>query len=43
MQGLPTLDVKGEKISKGLTKKLEKLQIAQEKKYTEYLAWLKNE
>lgn len=37
-RGIPTLDVKGEKISKGLTKKLEKLQIAQEKKYNEYLA-----
>lgn len=37
-QGLPTLDAKGDPISKGLTKKLEKLQIAQEKKYNEYLA-----
>lgn len=38
LQGIPTLDVKGEKVSKSLVKKLEKLQLAQEKKYTEYLA-----
>lgn len=37
-QGIPLLDTSGEKISKGLTKKLEKLYIAQEKKYNEYLA-----
>lgn len=42
LQGIPTLDVKGEKISKGLAKKLEKLQIAQEKKYNEYLASINN-
>lgn len=41
-QGIPTLDVKGEKISKGLTKKLEKLQITQEKKFNEYLASINN-
>lgn len=42
LQGLPTLDAKGEKISKGMTKKLEKLQITQEKKYNEYIASLNN-
>lgn len=41
-QGIPTLDVKGEKISKGLTKKLERLQIAQGKKYNEYLTSINN-
>lgn len=41
-QGIPTMDAKGEKIGKGLTKKLEKLQISQEKKYNEYLASQKN-
>lgn len=38
LQGIPTLDAAGEKISKGLTKKLEKLQLTQEKKYNEYVA-----
>lgn len=37
-QGIPTADASGEKLSKGLTKKLEKLQIAQEKRYNEHLA-----
>lgn len=36
-QGLPTHDAQGKEISKGLLKKLQKLQLLQEKKYTEYL------
>lgn len=43
MQGIPTLDRSGEKISKSVTKKLEKLQIAQKKKYDEYLSSLNND
>lgn len=41
-KGLPTHDIEGKEISKGLLKKLQKLQIAQEKKYNEYLSNLKN-
>ncbi|CAG9090789.1 unnamed protein product [Plutella xylostella] len=37
-KGLPTHDHEGKEISKGLVKKLQKLQLAQEKKYNEYLA-----
>ncbi|XP_052751612.1 cysteine--tRNA ligase, cytoplasmic-like [Galleria mellonella] len=37
-QGLPTHDHEGKELSKGLLKKLQKLQLAQEKKYNEYLA-----
>lgn len=37
-KGLPTHDIEGKEISKGLLKKLVKLQQAQEKKYQEYLA-----
>lgn len=40
-QGLPTHDHEGKEISKGLIKKLQKLQQAQEKKYNEYLASVK--
>ncbi|KAF2905309.1 hypothetical protein ILUMI_00863 [Ignelater luminosus] len=36
--GLPTHDAEGKELSKGLIKKLQKLQQAQEKKYQEYLA-----
>ncbi|XKL66922.1 hypothetical protein PGB90_010342 [Kerria lacca] len=36
-KGLPTHDAQGKEISKGLLKKLQKLQLLQEKKYTEYL------
>lgn len=36
-QGLPTHDTEGKELSKGLVKKLQKLQLQQEKKYTEYL------
>ncbi|GJQ69559.1 hypothetical protein Trydic_g6655 [Trypoxylus dichotomus] len=36
--GLPTHDVEGKEISKGQTKKLQKLQQAQAKKFDEYLA-----
>lgn len=36
-QGLPTHDLAGKELSKGLVKKLQKLQQAQEKKYNEYL------
>lgn len=39
--GLPTLDAEGKEVSKGQQKKLQKLQQAQEKKYSEYLASLK--
>ncbi|XP_022913219.1 cysteine--tRNA ligase, cytoplasmic [Onthophagus taurus] len=35
--GLPTHDAQGNELSKGLIKKLQKLQTAQEKKYKEYL------
>ncbi|XP_044731400.1 cysteine--tRNA ligase, cytoplasmic [Chrysoperla carnea] len=38
--GLPTHDQEGKELSKGLIKKLQKLQTAQEKKYNEYLATL---
>lgn len=41
-KGLPTHDHKGEELSKGLVKKLQKLQQAQEKKYNEYLASIKS-
>ncbi|XP_041972684.1 cysteine--tRNA ligase, cytoplasmic [Aricia agestis] len=37
-KGLPTHDQDGKELSKGLVKKLQKLQQAQEKKYKEYLA-----
>ncbi|CAH0397272.1 unnamed protein product [Chilo suppressalis] len=37
-KGLPTHDLEGKELSKGLVKKLQKLQQAQEKKYNEYLA-----
>ncbi|CAG9791900.1 unnamed protein product [Diatraea saccharalis] len=37
-KGLPTHDNEGKELSKGLVKKLQKLQQAQEKKYNEYLA-----
>ncbi|XP_045492463.1 cysteine--tRNA ligase, cytoplasmic [Colias croceus] len=37
-KGLPTHDHEGKELSKGLVKKLQKLQQAQEKKYNEYLA-----
>ncbi|XP_043468680.1 cysteine--tRNA ligase, cytoplasmic [Leptopilina heterotoma] len=40
--GLPTLDAEGKEISKGLSKKLQKLQLAQEKRYNEYLNNLKS-
>lgn len=36
-KGLPTHDHEGKELSKGLLKKLQKLQQAQEKKYNEYL------
>lgn len=36
LQGLPTHDLEGKELSKGLVKKLQKLQLAQEKKYKEY-------
>lgn len=42
MQGLPTHDIEGKELSKGLLKKLQKLQQAQEKKYNEYLATVQN-
>ncbi|XP_071636583.1 cysteine--tRNA ligase, cytoplasmic-like isoform X2 [Temnothorax longispinosus] len=41
-KGLPTHDAEGKKISKGLLKKLQKLQQAQEKKYNEYLTSTQN-
>ncbi|KAL6256918.1 hypothetical protein P5V15_011853 [Pogonomyrmex californicus] len=41
-KGLPTHDIEGKEISKGLLKKLQKLQQAQEKKYNEYLASIQN-
>ncbi|XP_011700018.1 PREDICTED: cysteine--tRNA ligase, cytoplasmic [Wasmannia auropunctata] len=41
-KGLPTHDAEGKEISKGLLKKLQKLQQAQEKKYNEYLASTQN-
>ncbi|XP_053600485.1 cysteine--tRNA ligase, cytoplasmic [Plodia interpunctella] len=37
-KGLPTHDHEGKELSKGLVKKLQKLQLAQEKKYNEYLS-----
>ncbi|XP_050676965.1 cysteine--tRNA ligase, cytoplasmic [Leptidea sinapis] len=37
-KGLPTHDNEGKELSKGLVKKLQKLQQAQEKKYNEYIA-----
>jgi cysteinyl-tRNA synthetase len=37
-KGIPTHDADGKEISKGQLKKLQKLQLAQEKKYQEYLA-----
>lgn len=40
--GLPTHDKEGKEISKGLVKKLQKLQLAQEKKYKEYLGSIQN-
>lgn len=36
-QGMPTHDAKGEELSKGQLKKLQKLYQAQEKKYNDYL------
>lgn len=36
--GLPTLDASGAEVSKGQLKKLQKLQQAQEKRYSEYVA-----
>ncbi|XP_061706093.1 cysteine--tRNA ligase, cytoplasmic [Cydia pomonella] len=39
-KGIPTHDHEGKELSKGLVKKLQKLQQAQEKKYNEYLASL---
>lgn len=36
-KGLPTHDAEGKELSKGLLKRLQKLQIQQEKKYTDYL------
>merc|ERR1712071_726586 len=41
-KGLPTLDQNGKEISKGLTKKLEKLWQAQEKVYNKYTEELSN-
>ncbi|CAH2268188.1 jg8194 [Pararge aegeria aegeria] len=41
-KGLPTHDFEGKELSKGLVKKLQKLQQAQEKKYNEYLASVKS-
>lgn len=41
LQGLPTHDQEGKELSKGLVKKLQKLQQAQEKKYNEYLSSVK--
>ncbi|XP_020294610.1 cysteine--tRNA ligase, cytoplasmic [Pseudomyrmex gracilis] len=41
-KGLPTHDIEGKELSKGLLKKLQKLQQAQEKKYNEYLATVQN-
>lgn len=41
-KGLPTHDLEGKEVSKALIKKLQKLQIQQEKKYNEYLSSLKN-
>lgn len=43
VQGLPTHDAEGKEISKGLLKKLQKLQQAQEKKYNEYLTSTQND
>ncbi|OQR67975.1 cysteine--tRNA ligase [Tropilaelaps mercedesae] len=40
--GLPILDAEGKEVSKGLQKKLKKLQQAHEKKYQEYLAEREN-
>ncbi|XP_046978679.1 cysteine--tRNA ligase, cytoplasmic [Vanessa cardui] len=40
-KGLPTHDIEGKELSKGLVKKLQKIQQAQEKKYNEYLASVK--
>ncbi|XP_012216089.1 cysteine--tRNA ligase, cytoplasmic [Linepithema humile] len=42
-KGLPTHDAEGKEISKGLFKKLQKLQQAQEKRYNEYLASIRND
>nr|CAD7196689.1 unnamed protein product [Timema douglasi] len=36
-KGIPTCDAEGKELSKGLVKKLQKLQQAQEKKYNEYI------
>lgn len=41
LQGLPTHDQEGKELSKGLVKKLQKLQQAQEKKYNEHLSSVK--
>ncbi|XP_023315626.1 cysteine--tRNA ligase, cytoplasmic isoform X2 [Trichogramma pretiosum] len=41
-KGLPTHDAKGQEISKGLSKKLQKLQQQQAKKYQEYIEQMKN-
>jgi hypothetical protein len=40
---MPTHDVKGEEISKGQLKKLQKLYSVQEKKYNDYITSLKKE
>ncbi|XP_034944373.1 cysteine--tRNA ligase, cytoplasmic [Chelonus insularis] len=42
-QGIPTHDQDGKELSKGLIKKLQKLRLAQEKKYNEYLASIKQQ
>ncbi|EFN87140.1 Cysteinyl-tRNA synthetase, cytoplasmic [Harpegnathos saltator] len=41
-KGLPTHNAEGKEISKGLFKKLQKLQQAQEKRYNEYLTFIQN-
>lgn len=41
-KGLPTHDAEGKELSKGLLKKLQKLQQAQRKRYNEYLASMQN-
>ncbi|XP_070154521.1 cysteine--tRNA ligase, cytoplasmic [Polyergus mexicanus] len=41
-KGLPTHDAEGKELSKGLLKKLQKLQQAQQKRYNEYLASMQN-
>ncbi|XP_029666418.1 cysteine--tRNA ligase, cytoplasmic [Formica exsecta] len=41
-KGLPTHDAEGKELSKGLLKKLQKLQQAQQKRYNEYLVSMQN-